>query len=280
VLAVCLATYAPRADLLERQLGSLDAQTVAFERVRVDGVAPAWTAFERALARARDIGAAAAAPCDQDDVWTPDHLEVLRDALDAGGATLAYGDARVVDAAGAVLHASPWLRRERTHDDLADLLATNSVQGAASLVRREVLDLALPFPPPAAGAWHDHWLACCARALGEVAWVDRVVLDHVQHGANLVGHARPRGPGERSSGRPWRERAAADRAAHLERPALWARTLLERADGRLGRRERLALERAARPTLAGLAVGALREARRPARTLEARRRALRARLLS
>jgi hypothetical protein len=276
-VVVCLATFRPRADLLERQLASLRAQTVAHEVVRVDGVAPAWAAFEAAFERAR--GAEALAPCDQDDVWAAGHLEVLLARVRAG-ATLAYGDARVVDDAGRVLLASPWTQRERTHDDLGDLLATNSVQGAACVVRGDVLDVALPFPPYVEGAWHDHWLAVCARALGEVAWVDRVVLDHVQHGANLVGHARPRAAGEPSSGLPWRARARADRAAHLERPALWSRTLLERAADRMGPRERRALERAARPTLARLALGAVREQRRPRRTLEARRRALRARLLS
>ena len=213
------------------------------------------------------------APCDQDDVWHPSKLATLSAALGAG-ATLAFCDLRIVDGAGSVLSPTYWTDRVATWDDLGAELQTNVVTGAACLVRREVLDVALPFPAELDGSFHDHWLAVCALALGELAYVDRALVDYVQHDANVVGWSQRRRRGEPSSGEPQAARAARDRERHLERPRLWARTLLERAP-QIAPRKRRALERAARAGLPWLAAGALREQLRPRRTLEARRRALR-----
>ena len=307
MVAVCLCTHEPRADLLAAQLGSLRAQSETGWRALVDDDASSeagWNAVRadlggdarfdvrRCADRAGPYGAFGrlyarvgadvewVAPCDQDDVWTADHLAVLlaaaRDAR--ADVALAFGDARVVRDDGTVLSGTYWTTRDEFHDDLSDLLATNTVTGAASLVRRDVLDVALPFPAELDGSFHDHWLAVCALALGELADVDRALVDYVQHDANVVGWSPRRRPGERSRGEPQAARAARDRERHLERPRLWARTLLERAP-HIAPRKRRALERAARAGLPWLAAGALAEQLRPRRTLEARRRALRGALL-
>jgi len=279
VIAVCLAVHRPDPELLEGQLASLRAQAgAAWKLVREDddaGVGP-WRAFERCLARV-PADAGLVAPCDQDDVWHPDKLAALSAAL-GPRVMLAYGDVRVVDRAGALLAPTYFGDRANSTDDLGELLATNVVTGAAALLRREVLDVALPFPPELDGSFHDHWLAVCARALGAVAFVDRPVIDYVQHARNVVGHSGRR-RGRSTSGLGWRARAARDRERHVERPRLWARTLLERCGGRLRLEDRRALERAAAAPLPWLVAGAVREQLRPARTLEARRRALRGALL-
>jgi hypothetical protein len=275
VIAVCLAVHRPQPLLLERQLASLDAQRgVEWTLVREDDGegSGSWSAFERCYARVgREVDLVA--PCDQDDVWHPSKLATLSAALGAG-ATLAFCDLRIVDVAGSVISPTYWTDRLATWDDLGAELQTNVVTGAACLVRREVLDVALPFPAELDGSFHDHWLAVCALALGELAYVDQALVDYVQHDANVVGWSRRRRRGERSSGQPQAARAARDRERHLERPRLWARTLLERAPlwaprprgGRAG---------GPRAGLPWLAAGALREQLRPRRTLAARRRALR-----
>jgi hypothetical protein len=275
VIAVCLAVHRPEPARLERQLASVDAQRgVEWTLVREDdeqGSGP-WTTFERCYAR---VGREAdlVAPCDQDDVWHPSKLATLSAALGAG-ATMAFCDLRIVDATGSVLSPTYWTDRVATWDDLGAELQTNVVTGAACLVRREVLEVALPFPAELDGSFHDHWLAVCALALGELAYVDQALVDYVQHDANVVGWSPRRARGAPSSGEPQAARAARDRERHLERPRLWARTLLERVP-QMEPRKRRALERAARAGLPWLAAGALREQLRPRRTLEARRRALR-----
>jgi hypothetical protein len=278
VIAVCLATHAPDATLLARQLASLDAlQDVEWELVRVDDTARSgsWRAFERCYGRV-PARAELVAPCDQDDVWHPSKLARLRAAMEPG-VTLAFCDLRIVDAAGAELSPTYWHGRRVTWEDLGEMLATNVVTGAACLVRRDVLDVALPFPPELDDSFHDHWLACCALALGELRYVPEALVDYVQHDANVTGWSqasRPAGPKA-----AWRARAARDRERHVERPALWARTLMERVPSVRGAK-RDALQRAARPRLAGLVAGAAREQLDPSRTLQARRRALRGYMLA
>jgi hypothetical protein len=264
---------------LERQLASLEAQEdAAWTLVREDDAAGigTWRAFEHCYARVgRDV--AYVAPCDQDDVWHPGKLAALQSAM-VPGVALAFCDLRIVDGDGRVLSPTYWTDRVATWDDLGAELQTNVVTGAACLVRRDVLDVALPFPAELAGSFHDHWLAVCALAVGRLAYVDRPLVDYVQHGSNVVGWSQRRRRGERSSGEPRSVRAARDRERHLERPRLWAQTLLERCPD-LEPAKRRALSRAARAGLPWLAAGALREQLDPRRTLEARRRALRGALL-
>jgi glycosyl transferase family 2 len=283
-VAVCLAVHRPDPRLLRRQLASLDAQTLAdWTLVREDdevGVG-AYRAFERCLAGA-PADARFVAPCDQDDVWHPDKLAVLVEAIERTGALLAYCDLRIVRPDGTVLGETYWTDRDNACDDMGDLLATNVVTGAASLLRREVLDVALPFPREVDGSYHDHWLALCALALGDVAYVDRPLVDYVQHGANLVGHAerRPRGAAAAAPKAPWRTRAARDRERHVIRPQVMARALLERCGDRMAPAKRAAAEQAAHgdgslADVARILVAAAREQARPRRTLDAHRRAAR-----
>jgi hypothetical protein len=277
LIAVCLATHRPDAVLLARQLASLDAlEGPAWELVRFDDAAGigAWRAFERCY-EAAPPAAEAVAPCDQDDVWHPAKLARLDAAL-APGATLAFCDLRIVDAAGGVVSPTYWRGRRPTWDDLGEMLATNVVTGAACLVRRDVLDVALPFPAELDDSFHDHWLACCALALGDLAYVAEPLVDYVQHAGNVTGWSQAER--EAAPKAAWRARAARDRERHLQRPALWARTLLERAPGVRGDK-RAELERAARPRLPRLVAGAVQEQLDPARTLQARRRALRGAVL-
>lgn len=213
-VAICMATYEPPPDLLTRQLASLRTQAhrnwvcvisddcSSPERFAALEAAVAgdsrfvlsrsarrlgfYANFERALSLA-PANAAYVAMADQDDAWYPDKLATLLDAI--GSAQLVYSDARIVDRAGAVLAESFWEQRRNEHDDLTSLLVANAVTGAASLLRRDVLDRALPFPPGQFTHFHDHWVALTALALGDVAFVDRPLYDYVQHGAASQGHA-------------------------------------------------------------------------------------------
>ena len=87
--------------------------------------------------------------------------------------------------------------------------------GAASLFPRDLLDDALPFPPAQFAHFHDHWLALCALARGEIRYVDRPLYDYVQHGDATLGHAAAnRMPA-------LRERLSALRRDPRERVRLW-----------------------------------------------------------
>jgi glycosyltransferase involved in cell wall biosynthesis len=214
LVAICMATYDPPLDLLERQLASIRAQThrnwvcaisddcsdpkhfaaieaaVAGDPRFAVSRSPVrlgfYRNFERALAMApRDAQFVAMA--DQDDAWYPEKLATL--LAEIGDARLVYSDARIVDRAGAVVANSYWQRRRNNHTDLLSLLVANSITGAASLLRRDLLDDALPFPPAQFAHYHDHWVGLTALALGDVAFVDRPLYDYVQHREASLGHA-------------------------------------------------------------------------------------------
>jgi glycosyltransferase involved in cell wall biosynthesis len=213
-IAICMATYDPPQDLLERQIASIRAQTHAgwvcvisddcsaperFAAIQalvggderfVVSRSPRrrgfYANFERALALA-PADARYVAMADQDDVWYPEKLATLVDAI--GGAQLVYSDARIVDRLGAPIAESYWGQRRNNHTDLLALLVANAITGAASLLRREVLDYALPFPPGQFTHFHDHWVGLTALALGDIAYVDRPLYDYVQHGEASLGHA-------------------------------------------------------------------------------------------
>ncbi len=145
-----------------------------------------YSNFERALAMA-PAEAPFVAMADQDDFWHEDKLATLLEEI--GDAQLAYSDARLVRPDGELLADTYWSLRRTNHDDIESLLMANSVTGAASLLRREVLDYALPFPPAQFAHFHDHWIALTALALGEIEFVDRPLYDYTQHGAAVLGHA-------------------------------------------------------------------------------------------
>ncbi len=238
-VAIAMATYEPPSDLFHRQIESIRAQThedwvcvisddcsspagqatiaelVGDDPRFVISRSPArlgfYRNFERALALA-PTEVEFVAMADQDDYWHPDKLAVL--LAEIGSATLIYSDARVVSRDGEVISPTWWSRRRNNHSDLLSLLSANAVTGAASLVRREVLDRALPFPPAQFAHFHDHWVGLTALALGDIGYVDRPLYDYVQHGGASLGHAQA------NLMTPLLERLRRQRDAH-ERVRMW-----------------------------------------------------------
>jgi glycosyltransferase involved in cell wall biosynthesis len=264
LIAVCLATFEPDIELFRAQIESLRAQTdqhwvcvvsddysdpASFdallgvigddERFRVSR-SPERLGFYRNFERALELAPSEAglvALCDQDDRWDLDKMATLRSAL--GTAQLAYSDQRLVDTEGRVLRETLWRGRRNNYTDIASLLVANTITGAAALMRREVAELALPFPDPPGWQFHDHWIGLVALAAGDIAYVDRPLYDYVQHERAILGHVRPRrrerGPGVAAR---WR---AAYFYGYLGR-VVTAQALLARCPG-IARRKRLALER-------------------------------------
>jgi glycosyltransferase involved in cell wall biosynthesis len=291
LIAVCMATYNPDPALFREQVESLRGQTdrnwvcvISDDCSSPEGFADLtavvgdderfvvsrserrlgfYRNFERAL-RLAPAEAELIALCDQDDRWRPEKLEVLRAAL--GSAQLVYCDQRLVDPGGRVLRETMWEGRRNNHTNLASLLIANSITGAAALFRREVADMALPFPETPSLQFHDHWIGLVALASGDVAYVDRPLYDYVQHAGAIFG--------EVSGGRPRRSPAGLLRGGrgayflgYLPR-TVQARMLLVRCGGRLTRGKRRALQRYVAGARAPLAFAWL--AARPLRALAGR----------
>lgn len=280
-VAICMATFDPEPALLERQVESIRGQTHAdwvcvisdggssearlrdlrsvvkgdprFAVSRAEERLGYYRNFERALEmtppEARFVALA-----DQDDRWYPPKLATLLAGL--GEAALVYSDMRVTDRSGRTISDTFWSGRRNNYTNLSSLLLTNTVTGAASLCRRELLELALPFPPRVGNAFHDQWLASVALATEGIAYVDRPLYDYVQHGGASLGHAAALRNYDPRRLIRWRDPRGTAReiAAHGQRSfstnalriALAARALEIRAAGRLAPGQARAIRRAGR----------------------------------
>jgi glycosyltransferase involved in cell wall biosynthesis len=278
LIAVCMATFDPDIELFRVQIDSLRAQTDTnwiclisddcsqpdrFEAIeRTIGGDPRFVVsrsqkhlsfyrnFERALGMV-PAEAELVALCDHDDRWYPEKLETLRGAL--GGAQLVYSDQRLVDADGRVLADTFWKGRRNNYTNFPSLLIANTITGAATLFRREMLEFALPFPDMPGLEFHDHWLSLVAMATGDIRYVDRPLYDYVQHAEAVLGKVAVGSEGPPDSDgttrRSLRERLrffTGGRAAyfcaylHLQ---VQAHVLHERCSARLTPRKRRALRR-------------------------------------
>jgi hypothetical protein len=241
-VAVVLAIHRPDPELLRRLLESLKGQAgvsvrlvavidgpQAADRRIMDLVAGAafrvienpqnlgirrafLAGLEAALGPVGQSPPAFLAFADQDDVWHAEKLRTLVEAARDSGAALAYCDARVVTADGQVV--APSLHRleaRRPARRLLDCVVLNGVSGMTALFTPEVARLALRLAPGLDTATlHDHVVAVAAAAVGRLAFVERSLVDYVQHDGNAMG-ARPR------SGGPRRPPVLRDLPAYRER---------------------------------------------------------------
>lgn len=209
---IALAIYRPDPMLLQAQIRSLTEQTATDWRciVGIDGNDastrnllndiisgdPRYTVieyaqrvgfyrnFERIL---QEVPADAAwvSLADQDDYWYPSKLEMMLPKLSNATLVACQANLRVVgsssDERGRIG------TTDREYSNFFGLVADNTVTGSLSVFRRDLLDLALPFPNPTDAAFHDHWLGLCAAATGGIRMMPEALQDYVQHGSNVIG---------------------------------------------------------------------------------------------
>jgi GT2 family glycosyltransferase len=284
LVAICMATYEPPEVLFATQIESIRAQT---HRGWICLISDDGSSAERLAAMRAVIGddlrfvllepgqrlgfygnyervlsavppeADFVALADQDDRWYPEKVEILLERL--GKRDLVYGDMRIVREDGTLISDTYWTRRRNNYTDLASLLVGNTVTGAASLFRAELLERALPFPPARGDGYHDHWIALAAITGRGLAYVDRPLQDYVQHGKAAQGHEEANAGASylqlrmiavlawqglwtllgRHGAEGWAERFF----EMYIRTVIWARVLLMRSGDSMDARKRVVLER-------------------------------------
>ena len=116
--------------------------------------------------------------CDQDDVWYPEKIQVMTEALLKEDALLVLSDARVVDAHGSVIHPS-FMEMNRSKPGVWSTVLHNGYIGCCMAVRRQFLDFALPFPRNI--PMHDVWMGIVAERRGKVHWLRQPLMDYRRH---------------------------------------------------------------------------------------------------
>jgi glycosyltransferase involved in cell wall biosynthesis len=175
--------------------------------------------------------------CDQDDEWMPNRLERGMEAFRDPAVLLTHSDARLVDVDGNALGSSLFAALGVGAEQRAQLggsracellIRRNLVTGATTMVRRELVERAVPFP----GGWiHDEWLAILAAATGRLVPIDESLIDYRQHGANQIGvieptlrrrlHRMVEPRGDRYPRLARRSRALLERLDSLDAPERW-----------------------------------------------------------
>jgi glycosyltransferase involved in cell wall biosynthesis len=216
LIAICLASYNPTDNRLARQIESIICQSYENwlliisddnsdlphlneidalcnldpRRIRLyrhNQNLGFYRNFERALKYVPD-NAELIAFSDQDDEWYPEKLQNLADELRREAATmLAYSDMRIVSESGEIISNTYWQNRKNEYRDFGTVFIANTVTGAASLFKRELLEVALPFPERVGNAFHDHWIACCALSQGKLAYVSEPLYDYFQYNDSVIG---------------------------------------------------------------------------------------------
>ncbi len=131
---------------------------------------------------------------DQDDVWVPSKVErILKEFERHPNSLLVFSDARLVDASLNEIGKSQFQTVRMTNRQrraltgqrgFEILLRRNVVTGATVAFRRELLQIALPFPRN----WlHDEWLAILAAAKNGLGIIDEPLVMYRQHDSNQCG---------------------------------------------------------------------------------------------
>ena len=125
---------------------------------------------------------------DQDDIWLPEHLDILINNID--GFDLVGGNAVLIDADGNelgidMLDVLDLGDLPKTQDDFEKfLMHKNIFQGCACLATKGLLSRCLPIPPDV--RFHDWWFAIVACSENGVNYVKIPILKYRQHGKNIT----------------------------------------------------------------------------------------------
>jgi glycosyltransferase involved in cell wall biosynthesis len=218
-MQVCMATYNPQDEALQNQIESIlsqkadrihlhvsddnsDAMPRRSLRAAAAGNSQVHVSFgernvgfvgnfERA---ARMVSDKAKYVClaDQDDYWYPEKIRALQDGFSKRSVTCCYSDMRIVRPDATVISETFWTNRTNHHSSPSCLALANTITGAASMFRADIIRQAVPFPR-FVGLFHDQWLSIVASALGDVRYINEPLYDYIQHGKNVLGFNGSRG---------------------------------------------------------------------------------------
>ncbi len=132
---------------------------------------------------------------DQDDVWLPDKLVLLKaciqreeDRFGSNTPLLVHSDLEVVGADMSELSCSFWKYQHLNPvkmQTLERLLLQNCVTGCATLINRALVNKASPVPETA--IMHDWWCALLAVSLGHIMCIKDKTVKYRQHSENVAG---------------------------------------------------------------------------------------------
>ena len=129
--------------------------------------------------------------CDQDDVWTKNHLDVLlrgigEKMISAGNSDLIDGKGHRIGLTLKQMEALGYYPKDELSRALSFLLFRNPIQGAAMLIRKDFFMKVLPIPDGV--NYHDAWFSIFSCFWGGMNYTDEIVNEYRMHDNNVTGH--------------------------------------------------------------------------------------------
>ena len=128
--------------------------------------------------------------CDQDDVWMPNHLEILLSLI--GNKMIACGNADLIDSNGKRFGLT--LKEMEAFDSEFDddlkkaysiIYFRSPYQGASMLIKKDFFKVALPIPDDI--GYHDSWFSMLSCFYGGMTYTNTIVNKYRMHGDNATG---------------------------------------------------------------------------------------------
>ena len=138
--------------------------------------------------------------CDQDDIWEPEKLAVLKEAMrdlersaGAGTPLLVHSDCSLIDPAGKTIGGSFFAHQgwDPGAVTLPRLLVQNNVTGCTLIMNEPLRKLVAEHAKSKDLFMHDWFIALTAASFGRIAFVSRPLTRYRQHTGNEIG-ASPR----------------------------------------------------------------------------------------
>ena len=135
---------------------------------------------------------------DQDDVWMPDKLETLQNAMGEKRDTpvLLYSDMKVVSEDLSVINESfhAFIGRDPHRLDYRQILIDNPVAGCTAYFNKALREKAIEYTYIDEIEMHDSWIAALCAIFGEIRYIETPLVMYRQHSDNVLG------AGEQESG--------------------------------------------------------------------------------
>lgn len=125
---------------------------------------------------------------DQDDVWLPEKISLLAEAI--GSHSLIYADSALTNASGYVTGKFSDRNHLCNYPTALHYVFGTKAMGHAMLFKREIIDIALPFPDYVG---HDYILGFAAASLNGVVYFPQALVNYRQHSSNTMGADLRRG---------------------------------------------------------------------------------------
>lgn len=121
---------------------------------------------------------------DQDDIWDKDKVKIMLSYLSRF--SLVISNCSIIDKDGNLIREA-YFNNEVCKTGVLRNLIHNNYLGCCMAFRKEVLDIALPFPSKI--AMHDIWLGLCASTFFSTVFIPNKLICYRRHGNNASATA-------------------------------------------------------------------------------------------